>query len=243
MPWTGYPANTWDTEFLLYQRITKDASLRIEGSQAAGWFGNRYNSNIGTFQRVFDGFLSLSTEEPTATPTQLLSDLNTITVATIYEQNLKTDLRVFLELQINGTQSLTQQQTADLSNIADQCRYEGGFGVVLARLALEQPSIRSGECSIGLGGEGRNRSKNVNSIKALVFPNPAIAQAFQVQLDRTLQNGTVRLVDLQGRVVGTWNFTGDILDIHEDNLSPGIYMVEVLEQSHILNRIKLVISR
>lgn len=245
-PWKGYAANTWDAAFLLYQRMTEDASLRPAGSPEAAWYASNYNSNLGKFRRAFDGFVSLSSDAPTVTAAQLLSDLNAIAVTTTHEQNLKTDLLIFLEQYTGNGTPPTPQQTTDLTAIADQCRYEGGIGVVLARLALGQPSTREGDCTEGLGrGQGSERSSQApaNTVNAAVFPNPVAEQAFSVQLDRSILDGAVRLVDLQGRVLGNWTFSGDVLNVREANASPGVYLLEVLEQGHILSRNKLVFSR
>lgn len=246
IPWKGYTANTWDATFLLYQRMTEDVTLRPDGSSEAAWYANNLNGNIGKFRRVFDGFVSLSSNVPTTTATQLLADLNAITVTTTHEQNLKTDLLIFLDQYISNGTSLSPQQTADLTVIADQCRYEGGIGVVLARLALGQPSIREGDCPEVPEREPRSDlSSQISTNIAIVtvFPNPAPEQAFRVQLDQSIHEGTLRLVDLQGRVVGTWIFSGSAVDIHEVNVNPGAYLLELLEQGHVLSRNKLVFSR
>ncbi len=244
-PWKGYAANTWDAAFLLYQRMTEDASLRPQGSIEATWYASNYPSNLGKLHRVFDGFVSLTSDAPTATTTQLYSDLNATVVNTTYEQNLKTVLRIFLELQISGGGSpLTPQQILDLTYIADQCRYEGGSGVVMARLALGQSSQRVGDCPSNLGrGESGDRSdqESPHLVNATVFPNPA-EQAFSLQLDRSLQNATVHLVDLQGRILGNWKFSGDVLNVREANVSAGVYLLEVLEQGHVLTRSKIVFN-
>ncbi|MFN0173399.1 MAG: T9SS type A sorting domain-containing protein [Saprospiraceae bacterium] len=244
VPWKGYAANTWDAAFLLYQRMTEDTTLRPSGSPEATWYANNYNGNLGKFCRVFDGLVSLSSDTPTATAAQLFSNLNAISVTTTYEQNLKTDLCIFLGQYLANGSALTQQQVADLTAIANQCRYEGGRGVVLARLALGQSSTRDGDCSTsfrGGGGSERSNPEFMHSVSATVFPNPA-EHSFSVQLDHSLQNATARLVDLQGRLLGTWAFSGNILNVSEVSVSAGVYFLEVLEQGHVLIRNKIVFN-
>ncbi len=243
-PWKGYAGNTWDAAFLLYQRMTEDSTLRPTGSPEASWYASNYYGNLGKLRRIFDGFVSLTSDTPTFTATQLLSDLNAISTTTTHDQNLKTDLGIFLEQYIGNASVLTQQQTINLNAIADQCRYEGGIGVVLARLALGQSSTREGDCQEELGrGHGSNRSSHSSvTLNTAVFPNPVIEQAFSVQLNQSIQDGTLRLVDLQGRVVGVWTFSGDVKNILESNVTPGVYLLEVLEQGQILSRNKIVFS-
>jgi len=245
IPWQGYPANTWDAALLLYQRMQDDPSLRPSGTPEAIWYANNYNGNLGKLWRVYDGFVSLSTDSPLASASQLLSDLNAIVLTTTHEQNLKTDLRIFLEMNITNSDTMTQAQTDLLNDIADQCRYEGGIGVVLARLALGQFSQREGDCSEGLRGTVGTNQDSQASIKGLnvsVFPNPA-GQSLSVRLDQNVQNGTLRLVNLQGQIARTWEFSGNTVDIQDANVNPGVYFLEVQEQGAILSRNKVVFNR
>lgn len=144
---------------------------------------------------------------------------------------------------VNTEGIFTTEQISTLTNIADQCRYEGGYGVALSRVALGQPSAREEECKQNSLEESEDRGALGQSINALLYPNPASEQAFQIQLDRVVLDGSVRLIDLRGRVVGTWNFSGSALDVQYGQVVPGVYMVEVLERDHILNRSKLIINR
>lgn len=245
IPWQGYAANTWDASLLLYQRMESDSSMRPYGTPEAAWYANNYNGNLGKLARAYDGFVSLSSDAPLASAAQLLTDLNALTLNSEHEQNLKSVLSIFLEITISNSEAMSQQQTDTLNDIADQCRYEGGIGVVLARLALGQSSRRVDDCSSGLRGSGGrvlNVRASFSEVNTSVFPNPA-GQSFSVRLDQNVQNGTLRLVNLQGQITRSWEFSGNTVDIQDANVSPGVYFLEVQEQSAILSRNKVVFNR
>jgi hypothetical protein len=245
IPFEGYPANTWDASFSLYHHMTVDPSVRPMGSMEATWYSNNYTSNLGKFYRVFDGFVSLSSSTPNATATQLLLDLNAINVTNVHEQNLKTSLLIFLEHNISQSESYSPQQITQLSAIANQCRFEGGTGVVLARLALGQPSTRVEDCSENFQqrDEGAtSQYKAVNIVQTSIFPNPA-AHFFHIRLDRNIQNGTARILDWQGRVINNWDFSGGTLEVLDVDITPGMYILEIIQQNQTLSRSKLAFIR
>ncbi|HMX40614.1 MAG TPA: T9SS type A sorting domain-containing protein, partial [Saprospiraceae bacterium] len=160
-----------------------------------------------------------------------------------------TVLHIFFDQYLNAGLPLTSQQTSDLTTIADLCRYEGGLAVVLARLALGQASVRTGDCngsswSQGEGGEDRLSLAVENSIGSLrVAPNPAKGQ-FEVLTDRPLESGTAILTDLNGRQIGTWPMSGASLSINCSGISPGIYLLEVREEkSQTVQHAKVTILR
>jgi hypothetical protein len=244
LPYRGFASNTSDATFLLYQHMTEDSTLRPYASVEATWYANNYTSNIGKLWRVYNGYISLPSAAPTAAATQLLSDLNAIGAANTFEQNLRNALRIFLEKFIYESESFTSQQTSELISIANQCRYEGGVGVVLARLAIGQSSAKDGDCPLVFGRlEGGERSNQnvINFLNTTVFPNPA-EQSFSIRLDRPIQNGTLRIINLQGQVIGNWTFSGDNLEISEANIVSGLYVLEVHEQGNTLSRTKLVFN-
>jgi hypothetical protein len=74
-PWRGYDADTWETSFYLYKRISDDPGLVATTNAGANWYAQHYNGNLGKVSRIFEGFVSLSGLSPSATSSQLLADL------------------------------------------------------------------------------------------------------------------------------------------------------------------------
>lgn len=235
-PWRGYVADTWETSFYLYKRATENPGLITAGSAEASWYASQYNGNLGKFSRVFEGFVSLSGESSATTGSQLMTDLNAISTTTIYEQNLKTWLGIALDQYINNAEILSPQQVSDLTAIADQCRGEGGLGVVFARLALGQPSTRSGDCP---EIEERNVQASELIFESHIFPNP-VSGAFSIQVSHAIQDGHARLLDTDGRTVGNWRFSGTQFTVNPEPMASGVYLLEISNQGKILSRNKIV---
>jgi|GEM_PF-3466449 len=245
LPWMGLEADTWETSFYLYQRIAEGLTAAPLGSLEHNWFLAKYNSNIGKFQRLHKGFLSLFEEQPTTTTTQLLSDWNAISTSTVYEQNLKTVLGIFIQVYINEVSAYNTQQQADLAAIAGQCRATGGLGVVMARLALGLPSTGPGDCSslqLQSGGNDRSSKKSQQANAFEIFPNPA-SDRLNIRTAAFIKEATVLLRNAQGQVARTWVISGTGETYPLEGLSSGIYYLEILEEGRTVERKKIVLAR
>jgi hypothetical protein len=106
-------------------------------------------------------------------------------------------------------------------------------------LALGQPSARPGDCP---AVEERGLQNSELVFASHVFPNPANG-AFNVQLNREIQEGMVRLLDAKGQSVGSWNFAGMHTTINPANDLQGVFLLEVSNQGQILCRNKIVLIR
>ncbi|MBL7827346.1 MAG: hypothetical protein JNJ57_11985, partial [Saprospiraceae bacterium] len=95
-PWNGYAADTWETSFYLYKRLSDYPTLLTPGSPQETWYNNHYNGTLGKLSRAFADFVDLSLDAPNTIGEQLLNDINSIPVGTTYEQNLKTCLGIFV---------------------------------------------------------------------------------------------------------------------------------------------------
>ncbi|MBN8684682.1 MAG: T9SS type A sorting domain-containing protein [Chitinophagales bacterium] len=243
VPWRAYAADTWEHSFYLYKRITEHPELITDFYPGAAWYNSQYNGNIGKLSRVLDGFLSLYVDTLNTTGNQLLADLNTISVTTTHEQNLKTWLRIVLEQYIGDAEFFTAQQVTELTAIADQCRTEGGFGVVFARLSLGQSSVRSNECPDIDSRNNKNDKEKLSdpdSIECIITPNPSHGD-FNINLNKEIREGQIRLIDIQGRIAGSWTFSGNQYKMNTESLNSGIYLIEISSQGHILAQKKVVI--
>lgn len=243
IPWRAYAADTWEHSFYLYKRITEHPELITDFNPGVAWYNTQHNGNIGKLSRVLDGFLSLYVDTLNTTGNQLLADLNTISVTTTHEQNLKTWLRIVLEQYIGDAEYFTAQQMADLTAIADQCRTEGGFGVVFARLSLGQSSARANECPDIDNRNSKNDKEKLSdpvSIECNIAPNPIYGD-FNINFNKGIREGQIRLIDIQGRIAGSWIFSGSQYKINSESLNSGVYLLEISSQGHILAQKKVVI--
>ncbi len=203
VPVGGYAANTWDVSFLVYGFLDKNPDYMPTASAAASYYQANYNSNLGKFRRIYDGYLSLTSTLPTSTGSQLLSDLNAVNAVAQHEQNFKKVMRVLLEVNSGTASGLTEQQNADLTEVANQCRLSGGRAVLIARNALGLPVQNTSVCNaFGGGTEDRSKSAPGSLVQVSVFPNPTKG-TFTVQTSSTVENGTARLTNLTGQVLKT----------------------------------------
>lgn len=237
VPWKGYEANTWDAARLLLQRMKSDGALRPSGSPEYHWYAEQEAGHIGKFQQLMDGMVALSTSNAAGDGAQrLLADLNELSVKTTHEQNLKTVMAAILKTYLPGEKTLNDQEIEDLRAIADQCRYEGGVGVVLARLLLGQAAAKPGDCSAEMRNAAAQPVRNLSQIpaapKMTVFPNP-VRESFSIQFDQNVDKGVVRLVDVLGVVKSTWTFSGDRVDIQDGSIPAGVYQLQVLQEGKI----------
>ena len=91
--------------------------------------------------------------------------LAAITTTNTPEQNLKSVLTVLADaIAINAGDTYTAAQTSTLESIAAQCRYAGGYGVVLARIALKKNLAKYNDEAMcppvgGAQGGGEDRSQ------------------------------------------------------------------------------------
>lgn len=141
--------------------------------------------------------------------TALQTHLSSITPGNLPEQNLKSVMAVLTDaVAANAGDAYTTAQTAVLEDIAAQCRYAGGYGVVLARIVLKKnlakynnevmcPQIGGAEG----GGEDRSPASDLSAAALTLNPNP-VANTLQVSLpSAAFTKGQVRVLDPTGRQV------------------------------------------
>ena len=74
-----------------------------------------------------------------------------------------------------------------------------------------------------------------------VYPNPA-SSSITVSLPAGITDGQIRLVDMNGRVTGTFSLTGAMdQKIDVSQLSRGVYMLQLLSNETILTE-KLILK-
>lgn len=139
--------------------------------------------------------LLANTEQQAATAA---TNLGTVNAANTYEQNLKDVLQIQLALMVSGQAISISQQTA-LQNIAAQCRYEGGLGVLLARLMLDGQTYDDAALCSERGQSAGQKQFGISGMR--VQPNPA-HDRFLVGIDQPFEEGFAILHDALGRTLG-----------------------------------------
>ena len=204
-PYRGFAANTWESEFQLYDKLMTAPDLRPSGSDADNWYQNKYTTNLGKMVRVYRGMVALTEPLASGSASQLLTDLNAITTEVQYEQNIKTVLQFALIAASSENSNATAAQLSELQSIALQCRYQGGLGVAMSRAMLKMSPILENDCPENLADTGSEdrMAKNETDHIVQVYPNPATT-VLQVRMSRALTNGRIALFNLAGQQIRQW---------------------------------------
>ena len=171
--------------------------------------------------------------------TQLLTDLAAITTTSTWEANLKTVLTLLVQRKMTNTVVWTNVQQNTLESIADQCRHEGGIGVVLARAAINKSDYNDAAMCPGYT---QQRSNNcIEMMNTTISPNPA-SDRCQVRFDKAI-NGTLTLSSLQGQVLKSIPISNTLsLDFDIGSLPTSLYILQVKANERSIWSGKLAIS-
>ena len=168
---------------------------------------------------------SLSTQYQSGIATRcnlLLGNLSAITTTDIWEQNLKTVLTLSTDRLLAGNGDWTIPQYSTLQSIADQCRYEGGKAVVLARVAIEKSDYNDEI----LCQPVERTTITTNKPSALLAPNPATDWC-EINFGRSF-NGMLTVFSLQGqRIFSRALIEASSLSLDTHTWPPGMYEVDI----------------
>ncbi|MEZ4942958.1 MAG: T9SS type A sorting domain-containing protein [Saprospiraceae bacterium] len=165
------------------------------------------------------------------------SNLSSLTSSNIYEQNLKAVLQIQLDLLASGLEISTSQHTS-LQSIASQCRYEGGIGVLMARLMLDGASYDDNEICI----ERSKQQVAQPALSARLMPNPA-SEKVLLQIGKPFSEGRAKLYDTFGKVVAEYSLSGPETYIFVEGLSSGVYFLVVSLDQEVFSPLKLAVQR
>jgi len=168
---------------------------------------------------------------------QLQTYLAAITTASLPEENLKSVLTVLTDaMAADACDAYTSAQSTTLEGMAAQCRYAGGYGVVLARVALKK-SLGSYDdeamCPPVNGAQGGGEDRNGVPASAIVLtlsPNPA-TNALQVGLPTAaFSKGQLRVWNMLGSEVCSMALQpgGNTATVDLSGLPNGTYLVEAM---------------
>lgn len=168
---------------------------------------------------------------------ELDSDLAAITTTEVWEDNLKTVLELSVEKLLSGNETWTAPQYEALEDIANQCRHEGGIGVVLARSAIEK--FDYDDEAMCPGWEEERSAKSV-TFQADVYPNPAndlCRLAFAQPL-----SGFLVVRNAQGQLMYTMALSqATVLNLITVQWPAGLYTINVTAENsaHCLGKLAI----
>jgi hypothetical protein len=87
--------------------------------------------------------------------------------------------------------------------------------------------------------DGNVGIQEVSGMKLYVSPNPNEG-SFLIQLNQIVNNAEINLTDLNGKVIQVHRFHGDSIQITENNLEKGFYLVQVsFNENKLVQRIMI----
>ncbi|MBX2891718.1 MAG: right-handed parallel beta-helix repeat-containing protein [Saprospiraceae bacterium] len=219
-------------------QLMQEAETESEQQQIAQTLGT-LQSELTTLQQTNQSLSEQYKSDVADRANQLAADLDNVNTTDVWEQNLKTVLVLSAEKLLSGNTEWTTTQYNSLKSIADQCRHEGGIGVVMARVAIEEFDY---DDEAMCPGAGLPRSSDAARLGALVAPNPA-SDFCRLTFEQPV-NGSLRVYNFQGQVVRNVRFAeASYFELDTRNLSSGLYGIEVRTKQGLRYAGKLSIVR
>lgn len=186
---------------------------------------NQLAADLAALQGTYQ---SISTSQKTAflsAVAQLASLNSQIVAGNAWDTNLKTVIATVLDRLGSENSDWTTAQTTTLVSIANQCRFEGGLGVALARAALNNNHYYNDAADCP--GVPKDRSAENQAIERFsINPNPVSASCM-INLNKP-ENGTCWIYTLEGKLVLTKKFENvDIFEINTAQLATGLYLLNM----------------
>ena len=180
-------------------------------------------SELGSLQSTNQSLSAQYQSDVAARANTLLNDLGNITTTDVWETNLKTVLTLSAQKLLAESVIWSSGQQSTLQGIADQCRHEGGIGVVMARIAIGAFNYND---EAMCPGQGQERSETTIHLPATLAPNPA-SDLCRISFEK-LMSGTLFVRDLQGQIVLTFQLKEEIaFDLDTHNWVNGLYNISI----------------
>ena len=180
---------------------------------------------------------------------QISSDVNSLNVSTIYENNIKDYYTIYFSTIAVKSFVLTENQKQKLFAIANQCPLTGGKIVYDARGLYESLYGLSNSfnddalCNL-IGQRSDEKYTESNSIK--VYPNPTESNVW-IDLGKTksVENLNLSIFDMNGRLLKNNNisFNNSPISINVNELKSGIYIIQLKDNTNIIYKDKLIILK
>jgi hypothetical protein len=237
-----YPFKKWYFKNHLFRKLMRDSSLLLSNPSFSQFKNNEINTSIGKFYEVdklIEIGLSGAQSQNGWNTIQLetaLSLNSSISTNTIFEENQKQVNRIIIESYLNQDGQLSDQQIAQLNQIATQCPKIGGNAVIQAGLLLEGcNNVLSQNCGLSnippiiLYEETEMQQRIENTID---FPTNKELKAFVAEQELTIvlptnSPGTIQIYDLSGKLQFNQNLSGtaDYMNIETALFPSGIYFI------------------
>lgn len=156
--------------------------------------------------------------------TELLNEIENISCVETYEVDIKTVLETALHSHLAGG-VLTTQQTIQLSEIADKCRFSGGYAVVLARAFFEPQDYYEQDENCSLGERVDAKKLALTDIFSL-YPNPSYG-ILTLRVNQSFTIGKGIIFNTLGQVINTFDIQDEHVSVPIAGLQNGIYFIEV----------------
>jgi hypothetical protein len=198
------------------------------------------NQLVADLDAIQGTYQSISTQQKTdflSTVTELASLNSQIVPVTDWDSNLKTVIASVLDRLGSENSDWTTAQTSSLVSIANQCRFEGGLGVLLARAALNNNQYYNDGADCPGNNDDRS-AESQNAARFSIYPNP-VSETCIVNLEKP-ENGICRIYTLDGKLVLTKTFEhANIVEINTAQLATGLYFLNLEFESGFKSSSKL----
>jgi hypothetical protein len=155
----------------------------------------------------------------------LKNDLNQISPSSVAETNLKTILGIQLDYLIGSQIKLDSAQIVAISAIASQCRYDGGWAVILARQLIPGEYVDDLLCASHSRDAEFNNQLN-KDILVEVYPNPS-SGLLNINLKNSSSFIICQIYKFDGTMVKSWVTDQVNQSIDISNFSDGVYLLSV----------------
>ncbi len=220
-----------------YRMLRQHPSWRTGGSKENNYYLNFYNTesstNIGKFADVEDSISAGSVANA-------ITLLASITASGEFEVNRKAVLNIYLQTWAIDSMNLDSTQEATLMAIVNQGTLVGGTAVFDARNMLHLEVHDSSAVRLQ-----QPSTTYIAPVVSHVYPNPSNGSvSINMELNEG-QSGTFDVVDLTGRLVGSWQFVGGqgVYTFDASYLPSGTYIYCVRTQGEMLKSDRMVIVR
>lgn len=230
------PETKYINKFHVYSDISANNQLMSGDTILQNFYYQTQQRNMGMIDAIYR--LMLKGDNSAA---QNLNDA--FAPANAIEQNYKDERTVFFNTIAKGIRIPTREQLNTLWSIANQCPYQGGFGVHEARYMLNyfhhapyQFTDFCSESSVQKVSAPENIAPALNSFNARVYPNPANTLLnVEVQLLPN-ETATICLYNSLGQRVMCEPLTGSFTTLPVPGISSGIYYYRITDKDNNLIR-------
>ena len=230
--YVSFPEETkyLDQEFV-YQAMAEDSLLRQLDINYQEYYDSLEQSEFGQFTDVDEYYLDGKVVDA-------LRELGLIIESSSIEHNKIFTREVFLTQKESGNEEFEEEVEEELHQIAWTNAWEGGSGVFGARHLLEE-QVFDLERNLRVSGPAKNTETVSSPVQFSIYPNPASESVTLFHTAGDDASVSVKVYDLQGRIVIENAMQGNKLNIQ--NLNQGIYILHLYVNQEFYSKVKLTV--